>query len=101
MCVHFNDALIWYVCTVSVYSQTLGGPLSKELESHTVHGTEETVNSGPLSWLVMEGCSDSSLEASVASVRQKQTDCVEGDATIWKLFSLRVCFVLETILNTP
>lgn len=90
-----------YVCTVSVYSQTPRGFLSKELESHTVHGTEETVNSGPLSWLVMEDCSDSSLEASIASVRQKQTDCVEGDATIWKPFSLRLCFVLETVLNTP
>ncbi len=58
------------MCAVSMYSQTLGDLLSKERESHTVHGTEETVNAGPLSWLVMEDCSDSSLEASVASVIQ-------------------------------
>lgn len=50
--------------------------LSKELKSHTVRRTEEMVNAGLfLSGLVMEGCSDSSLEASVASVSQKQTDC--------------------------
>lgn len=61
-----------------MYSQTPGGLLSKELGSYTVHGAEETVNAGPLSWLVMEGCLDSSLEANVASVRQKQTACVEG-----------------------
>lgn len=72
----------------------MGDLLSKELESHIVHGTEEAVNAGPLSWLVMEGCSDSPLEASIASVSQKQTDCLEGDATIWKPFSLRLSFIL-------
>lgn len=36
-------------------------------------------HSPPTSWLVMEGCSDSfQEEASRASVRQKQADCVEG-----------------------
>ncbi|KAM7385798.1 hypothetical protein PAMP_001854 [Pampus punctatissimus] len=40
-----------YLCTVSVSGQTLGGGLlSEELTSHTVHGTEEMVNAGPLSW---------------------------------------------------
>lgn len=81
---------VLYLCTVTPWG---GPPLQRP---GTVHGTEETVNAGPLSWLVMEGCSDSSLEASIASVRQKQTDCVDGDATIWKPLSCRLCFVLET-----
>lgn len=82
----------------SVFSQTFGDLLSKELESHAVHGTEEAVNAGPLSWLVMEGSSESSLEANVASVRQEQTDCLEGDATIWKRFSLGLSFISEPTL---
>lgn len=69
-----------YLCVMGVHcaQSDPGGGLSKELKSHAVHGTEETVNTGPLSWLVMEGCSDSSLEASIASVSQKQTDCGGG-----------------------
>lgn len=72
------------------------------MESHTaIRGTWETVNAGPMSWFVMEGCSDSSLEASEASVRKKQTGCVEGDTAIWKPFSLELGFVLETVINAP
>lgn len=84
----------------SVFSQTFGDLLSKELESHAVHGTEEAVNAGPLSWLVMEGSSESSLEANIASVRQEQTDCLEGDGAIWKRFSLRLRFMSETYKTT-
>lgn len=93
------------MCCICVQSDPRGvggGVLSKGLESRIEHGTEAMVNAGPLSsWLVMDGCADSSLEASAASVRQKETNYAEGDATIWKPFGLGFCYDLETVLNAP
>ncbi|CAB1453696.1 unnamed protein product [Pleuronectes platessa] len=55
--------LHYVVCFRGEAQADPGGPPLQRAENYTVHGTEETVNAGPLSWLGMEGCSDSSLEA--------------------------------------